>query len=108
MVNSFVTPWTVPHKAPLSMIFHKQQYWSWLPFLFPGDLPDPGMEPRSPALTGKFFTTEPPRKSIKKLKVVLYNHIQGTMGEITTNSTWEITLLLGESHGQRNLAGYSP
>ena len=90
------------------MVFPRQQYWSLLPFLLPGDLPDPGMEPRSPALTGGFFTTELPRKPIIKLRVVLHNHILGAMEEIATYPTWEITLLFGESHGQRSLAGYSP
>ena len=47
------------------MGFPRQEYWSWLPFPSPGDLPDPGMEPRSPALAGGFFTTEPSGKSYK-------------------------------------------
>ena len=55
----FETPWTVPHQAPLSMGFPRQEYWSGLPFLPPGDLPDPGNEPMSPGLAGRFFTTEP-------------------------------------------------
>ena len=46
---SVVTPWTAAHQAPLSMEFSRQEYWSRLPFPFPGDLPNPGMEPRSPA-----------------------------------------------------------
>ena len=49
-VRLFVTPWTVAHQAPLSMGFSRQEYWSGLPFPSPGDLPDPGIEPRSPAL----------------------------------------------------------
>ena len=56
------TPWTVAHQALLSMEFSRQEYWSRLAFLSPGDLPDPEMEPRSPALQavslpfeGKFF-----------------------------------------------------
>ena len=61
-VQLFVTPWTVAHKVPLSMAFHRQEYWSGLPFPTPGDPPDPGIESRSPALTGGFFTTEPPGK----------------------------------------------
>ena len=52
-------PWTVTHKAPLSMKFPKQEYWSGLPFLSLGDLPDPVIEPMSPTLAGEFFTTEP-------------------------------------------------
>ena len=42
----FATPWTVAHQAPLSMGFSRQEYWSGLPFTSPGDLPDPGIEPR--------------------------------------------------------------
>ena len=44
------TPWTVAHQAPPSMVFSRQEYWSGLPFPSPGDLPDPGIKPRSPAL----------------------------------------------------------
>ena len=51
-VQLFVTPWTVAHQAPLSMGFSRQEYWSGLPFPSPGDLPDPGIEPASPALAG--------------------------------------------------------
>ena len=46
----FLTPWTVVHQAPLSMEFSRQEYWSGLPLPSPGDLPDPGTEPGSPAL----------------------------------------------------------
>ena len=60
--DSFTTPWTVAHQAPLLMGFPRQEYWSGLPFPSPGDLPDPGVEPASPALAGRFFTAEPPRK----------------------------------------------
>ena len=59
-VRFFVTPWTVAHQAPLSIGFSRQEYWSGLPFPTPGDLPDPGIKPtslRSPALAGRFFTT---------------------------------------------------
>ena len=45
----FVTPWTVAHQAPLSMRMSRQEYWSGLPCPPPGDLPDPGIEPVSPA-----------------------------------------------------------
>jgi len=53
-----VTPWTVACQAPLSMGFPRQEYWSGLPFPSP-DLPDPEIEPMSPALAGRFFTAEP-------------------------------------------------
>ena len=64
MFDSLVTPWTVARQAPLSMGFSRQENWSGLPFPPPRDLPDPGMEPRYPALAGRFFTTEPPRKPV--------------------------------------------
>ena len=60
LVGFLATPWTVAHQGPLSMGFSRQKYWSELPFLSPGYLPDPGIEPTSlapPALAGRFFTT---------------------------------------------------
>ena len=63
-VKIFATPWTVACQASLSMGFPRQEYWSGLPFPPPGDLPDPGIEPVSPALVGKFFSTEPPGKPL--------------------------------------------
>ena len=51
------TPLTVTRQAPLSMGFSRQGYWSGLPFRFPGDLPDPGIEPRSPALQADSLLT---------------------------------------------------
>ena len=62
-VQLFVTQWTVACQAPLSLGFSRQEYWSGLPFPPPGDLPYPETEPVSPALAGRFFTTEPPGKS---------------------------------------------
>ena len=58
----FCDPWTIAHQALLSMDFSRQEYWSGLPFLSPGDLPDPGIEPRSPALQVYSLPTEPPGK----------------------------------------------
>ena len=59
-VQLFATPWTVAHQAPQSMDFSRQEYWSGLPFPSPGDLPDPGIEPRSPTLQADTLTSEPP------------------------------------------------
>ena len=61
-VRLFATPWTVAYQAPPSMGFSWQEYWSGLPFPSPGDLPDPGIEPRSPALGADALTSEPPGK----------------------------------------------
>ena len=55
MCDSFVTPWTTALQAPLYKGSLRQEYWSGLPFLSPGDLPDPGIEPRSPALQADTF-----------------------------------------------------
>ena len=49
LVQLYVTPWTVTCQVPLSMGFPRQEYWSGLPFLSPGHLPDPGIEPESPS-----------------------------------------------------------
>ena len=51
-------PWTVAHQPPLSMEFSRQEYWSGLPFPCPGNLPNPGVEPRSPALQVDSFPAE--------------------------------------------------
>ena len=56
-------PQTVSHQAPLFMEFPRQEYWSALPFPSPGDLPDPGIEPRSPALHADSLPSEPPGKT---------------------------------------------
>ena len=63
-VQLFVTPRTVAYQAPLSIGFSRQEYWSGLPFTSPGDLPDPGIEPGSPALQAYSLLTEPPGKTL--------------------------------------------
>ena len=65
VMSNCLCPWTTAHQAPLSMGFSRQEYWNGLPFLPPGNLPDPGIKPKSPkspALVGGFFTTKPSRK----------------------------------------------
>ena len=63
-VRLFVTPWTIAYQASPSMGFSRQEYWSGLPFPSPGDLPDSGIEPGSPALEADALTSEPPGKQI--------------------------------------------
>ena len=58
-VQLFATPWTVAYQALRSMGFSSQEYWSGLPFPSPGDLPNPGIEPRSPALQTDALPSEP-------------------------------------------------
>ena len=77
----FVIPWTVVHKAPQSMEFPRQEYWSGLPFPSSGDLPEPGIEPASltsPALASGFFTT---------------------------GATWEAWVMVGEVWAKTGIAG---
>ena len=54
------TLWTLAYRAPLSKRFSRREYWSEMPFPSPGDLPDPGIEPRSPALQVDSLPTELP------------------------------------------------
>ena len=61
-VRLIATPWTVARQAPLSMGFSRQEYWSGLPFPSPGNLPNPGIEPGSPALQADALSSEPPQK----------------------------------------------
>ena len=58
VMSDSATRWTIARQAPLSMGFSWQEYWSGFPFPPPGDFPDPWIEPGSPALVGRFFTTE--------------------------------------------------
>ena len=63
-VRLFATPWTAAYQAPQSMKFSRQEYWSGFPFSSPGDLPDPQIEPGSPALQADTLPSEPPGKPI--------------------------------------------
>ena len=71
MSNSFVTPRTVAHQAPLSMGLPGQEYWSGWPLPSPGDLPHPGIKPRSPALQA-----ESPGKPTISIHKLLKNDLQ--------------------------------
>ena len=62
MFNSIATPWTAAYQAPQSMEFSRQEYWSGLPFISPGDLPNPGIELGSSALQANALSSEPPGK----------------------------------------------
>ena len=75
------TPWTAARQAPLSIGFPRQEYWSELPFLSPGDLPDPGVKPESPALAGDSLPLshqESPIVEILVLQSLTKNHIDFT------------------------------
>ena len=79
----FVTPWTTAHQAPVSIWFPRKEHWSGLPFPPLRDIPNPGirpMSPESPALTGRYFTTELPAAAAKLLQScpTLCNPIDGS------------------------------
>ena len=61
-VSDSATPWTVAYQLSPSVGFSRQEYWSGLPFPSPGDLPNPGIEPRSPAIQADALPSEPPGK----------------------------------------------
>ena len=82
----FVTPWTIAHQAPLSRGFTRQEHWSGLLFPTSGNLPDPGMEPASPALAGKFFTTEPAGKH--SVGYMMYNMVSLRMQKQIQESSY--------------------
>ena len=68
-VRLFLTPWTVACQVPLSMGFSRQEYWNGLPFLPPGDLPDSGTKPRSPALQADSLLCEQPGKPVVEYSI---------------------------------------
>ena len=133
MSNSFVTPWTIAHQTPLSTGFPRQEYWSGLPFPPPGDLLDPGFKPMSPTfqtdclplshwgrhiymLTRCFLIVqyELPRwlsgkESICNTGEAGSHEFDPWDGKIAWRRKWQPTpaFLPGESHGQRNLVGYT-
>ena len=84
----FVTPWTVARQAPPPMGFSRQEYRSGLPFPSPGDLPDPGIEPTSPALQVDALTSEPPgnRHRCRSLNKILTNQFFSIL-------SWEFTMI---------------
>ena len=67
-VQLSVAPWIVARQAPLPMEFSGQEYWSGLPFPIPGDVPNPGIKPRSPALQADSLLSEPPGKPTFELQ----------------------------------------
>ena len=96
-VRLFVTPWTAAYQAPQSMVFSRKEYWSGLPFPSPGDLPDPGIELRPPALQADALPSEPPGKLkfMLKLKLQYFGHLKHR------TDSFEKTLMLGKIEGGR-------
>ena len=96
-VRLFATPWTVAYQAPPSMGFSRQECWSGLPFPSPGDLPNPGIEPRSPALRADALPSEPPGRGypIGKSKFLGCNVLGMCVISIESVSLIEVMTKLG-------------
>ena len=98
----FATPWTAAHQASLAMGFSRQEYWSRLPFPSPGDLPDPGIEHKSPALCADSLPLShqgSPRvnPNIKDGLCVIMIHISVGSSIITDVPLWCRMLIVGEA-----------
>ena len=89
VISDSATPWTVAHQAPLSMGFSSQECYSGLPFPSSGDLPDPEIEPGSPALQVNSLLLEPPGKQID-----IAMDIDGDMDNTVSISTSALNLFL--------------
>ena len=77
-------PASYVYRSPMSKGLSRHEYWSGLPFPFPGDLPDPGIKSASPALAGRFFTTELPGKPNLSLQKVIFFFFVLNKGAMTT------------------------
>ena len=77
--RSFAIPWTIAWQASLSMGFSRREYWGGLPFPSSGDLPNPGIEPLSPVLAGRFLTAEPYTGLGQGLILGLVSLVKGTL-----------------------------
>ena len=101
-VQLFETPWMVAHQAPLSMEFSRQEYWSGLPFPPPGDLPNPGIKPRSPALQADSLPSEPPGKPCEMNTILKFLRMMWEKSHpfilINNISTVETKPILHEKH----------
>ena len=113
LVWLFVTPRTVAHQVPLPMEFSRQEYWSGLPFPSLGDLPDPGIEPRSPALQEDPLQTEPPGKPYASLKtnislifIYAWSSVWYSIVHLCTSCWWKFQLYQFPTFAATNMLLY--
>ena len=103
MSDSSMILWTVALQALLSMGFPWQEYWCGLSFPSPGDLPNPGIEPTSPVLAGRFFTTEPPGsplltisslQSLSRVQLFVTSWTAACQASLSITNTWRLLKLI--------------
>ena len=95
-VRLFVNPM---HQAPPSMGFSRQEYQSGVPFPSPGDIPDPGIEPRSPHLAGRRFTLWATREASRRVKTPLNEECKETEGNNSIRKTRDLFRKTGDIQG---------
>ena len=88
-IRLFATPWT--HQAPPSMGFSRQEYWSGLPFPSPEDLPDPGIEPRSPTLQADSLSSEPTFLPVSFNMILPQFSLRATRHPVARCVCWELS-----------------
>ena len=79
----FVTPWTVACQAPLSIDLSRPEYWSGKPFPSPGDFPNPGIEPSSPTLQGRFFSVWATKENQRRMRETAIREVRGTKSTVS-------------------------
>ena len=92
IVRLFEIPWTIACQAPFSIGFPRQEHWSGLSFLSPGDLPNPGIEPRSPALQVNSLRPKPPSKTQEGLDVLGLVREEGELQDLARVFQKKLTL----------------
>ena len=108
-VQLFATLWTVAYQAPQSMGFSRQEYWNGLPFPFPGDLPNPGIEPGLPHCRQTLYHLSYQGSHLPNRRYESHR-FNPWVWKVPWRKAWQPTpvFLPGESHGHRSLSGYSP
>ena len=103
-VRLFATLWTLAYQASQSMGFSRQEYWSGLLFASPGDFPNPGIEPGSPALQADTLPTEPPGKpKLQRQVKYISNNSKSTVHSLKWDSSKHFSPLLTDICNQKKL-----
>ena len=99
----FATLWTVARQVPLSMEFSRQEYWSGLPFPYPGNLPNPGIEPRSPALQADSLLSDPLGKPLSDLYLIIIQEWKWAWPAWAGRGIHKVRFFFPQCHAQRHI-----